>query len=232
MSQLVGEIIGHCLKCGKPIGDQNPYAWCIECGEPLTPKIKAKIPLLFQREQQAQEKQQSQQVTEDLLQKKSDDELLTASRRLYLVTEEEEIIIRAQLRRRGLPEPDTTIRTARNKQRNQSLGGSPVLNRYRDLYRVARLLVKIGDTVKVIGIVVGVGILFLSLVAGGAAGSASVVGALGIVGAVYGALIGGFIALLGIIIAAQGQMLLAQADSAVHTSPFMTDEDRAKVMSL
>ena len=94
MSQLVGEIIGHCLKCGKPIGDQNPYAWCIECGEPLKPEIKAKIPLLFQREQQAQEKQQSQQVTEDLLQKKSDDELLTASRRLYLVTEEEEIILK------------------------------------------------------------------------------------------------------------------------------------------
>ena len=34
------------------------------------------------------------------------------------------------------------------------------------------------------------------------------------------------------VISAQGQILFAQADCAVHTSPFLSDEERAKAMSL
>jgi hypothetical protein len=33
-------------------------------------------------------------------------------------------------------------------------------------------------------------------------------------------------------ISAQGQTLLAQADAAIHTSPFLTEEEKAKAMSL
>jgi hypothetical protein len=51
-------------------------------------------------------------------------------------------------------------------------------------------------------------------------------------GAVLGALVGGLFFLFGILISAQGQILLAQADSAIHTSPFLTEEEKAKAMSL
>ena len=64
---------------------------------------------------------------------------------------------------------------------------------------------------KVIGIVVGIGSLLIFL---------------------PGILVGGIGYLLGLLISAQGQILLVQADSAVHTSPFMTNEEKAKVMSL
>ena len=76
---------------------------------------------------------------------------------------------------------------------------------------------------KITGIVVGSAIILLSLFAGSA---------FGIFGLVFGAFVGGIIYLLGTLISAQGQILLAQADSAVHSSPFMTNEERAKVMSL
>ncbi len=55
MAKPVGEIIALCPKCNQSIGDQHPYAWCMECGEALPPEIKTRIPLLVQREQQAQE---------------------------------------------------------------------------------------------------------------------------------------------------------------------------------
>ncbi|MEK6284038.1 MAG: hypothetical protein AABN95_27170 [Acidobacteriota bacterium] len=117
--------------------------------------------------------------------------------------------------------------------------------RYLDLYRAARLLVGVGNTVKVLGIVVGTGILLLCLFAGlagssqtsnfgaqqSAAASSFLFGTF-VVGAVFGTFVGGIVFLLGILISAQGQILLAQADSAVHTSPFMTEEEKAKVMSL
>ena len=119
------------------------------------------------------------------------------------------------------------------------VGGNPVVYRYLDLYRAARLLVGIGNTVKVLGIVVGVAILLLCLfagVAGSTQNSTSQSGffALGafVVGAVFGAFVGGIVFLLGILISAQGQILLAQADSAIHTSPFMTDEEKANAMSI
>jgi hypothetical protein len=37
---------------------------------------------------------------------------------------------------------------------------------------------------------------------------------------------------LGVLVSAHGQVLKASLDEAVHTSPFLTDADRASVMSL
>jgi len=98
-----------------------------------------------------------------------------------------------------------------NEHDNQQPGENPALNRYHDLYRIARLQVTTGNIVKVIGIVVGIGSLLIFI---------------------PGILAGGIVYLLGILISAQGQMLLVHADSAVHSSPFMTDDEKAKVMSL
>jgi hypothetical protein len=53
-----------------------------------------------------------------------------------------------------------------------------------------------------------------------------------LIGAVFGALVGGLFFLLGVLISAQGQLLKAHADSAVHTSPFLNNEERAIAMSL
>ena len=108
-------------------------------------------------------------------------------------------------------EPEPTVRAVGNEQIKQPQGENPVLSRYRDLYRIARLQVKTGNIVKIIGIVVGIGSLLIFI---------------------PGILAGGIVYLLGILISAQGQMLLVHADSAVHTSPFMTNDEKAKVMSL
>lgn len=46
MAQIQGVEIAKCSSCGKPIGDQNPYAWCVNCGEPLPEEVKGQIPRL------------------------------------------------------------------------------------------------------------------------------------------------------------------------------------------
>ena len=108
------------------------------------------------------------------------------------------------------------------------------VKRYVDLYRAARLLVGLGNTVKVVGISAGAGILllftFVGMVAATQSGAAFFV--MFVVGAVSGVMVGGIIFLLGILISAQGQILLAQADAAVHTSPFMTETEKLSAMSL
>lgn len=126
---------------------------------------------------------------------------------------------------------------------------NPVIKRYRDLYRAARLLISIGSTVKVVGIILAIliflfwligGIVFASVEMRGVPLSQRgqpdpesflVFGGL-VVGAISGAFVGGLIFLLGILISAQGQLLLTQADAAVHTSPFLREEEKAKAMSL
>jgi hypothetical protein len=52
------------------------------------------------------------------------------------------------------------------------------------------------------------------------------------VGGVVGVFVGGILVLLGVLISAHAQMLLAQADAAVHTSPFLDYAEKANAMSL
>lgn len=123
------------------------------------------------------------------------------------------------------------------------------IKRYIDLYRTARLLNGLGTTVKVLAFIVGAIIFaFWFFLGAGASvaqqqnapfgpGSASQTGPIMfyvclVIGAVFGALTTGLLFLLGVLISAQGQLLKAQADGAVHTSPFLTNEERATAMSL
>jgi hypothetical protein len=127
----------------------------------------------------------------------------------------------------------------------------PSIKRYLDLYRVARLLIALGTTVKGVGVVLAIIIFLFWLVVGFIASSQTQpsspfgpsranaatiqIGSLFafiVLGLVSAALVGGLFFLLGVLISAQGQLLLAQADSAVHTSPFLTDKEKATVMSL
>lgn len=127
---------------------------------------------------------------------------------------------------------------------------SPFSQRYIDLYRAARLLVGLGTTVKTVGLAAAgiilafwfiVGVFALSQpersssFGGSATASAAQVVTFFIcvvIGAVFGVLIGGVSFLLGVLISAQGQLLMTHADSAVYASPFLSDEERAAAMSL
>jgi len=119
------------------------------------------------------------------------------------------------------------------------MAGDPtaVMNRYRDAYRVANTIVAIGNTIKILGIVVWI-LLILGLLYLGSRGSSgflqqesSLAIAL-IAGVIGGAPVALLFWLLGILVNSQGQILLASLDEAVNTSPFLTNEQKAEAMSL
>lgn len=99
-------------------------------------------------------------------------------------------------------------------------------NRYRDAYRVARSVVGIGSVIKGVGGFVGIaGIVVAWALAEQSGALAASLAFLAILFAVV-------IFVLGTLVAAQGQILKASLDGAVHSSPFLTDEQRAEVMHL
>lgn len=104
-----------------------------------------------------------------------------------------------------------------------------VTNRYSDAYLVARSVNGVGVAIKGIGLVIGVVLALVSLGAG-------TNGGLGVVFAFAGIAVAGAIAtvlfLLGSLASAQGQILKAVLDTAVNSSHFLTDQERAQVMSL
>ena len=102
------------------------------------------------------------------------------------------------------------------------------MSRYTDAYRVAKVIVGMGDFVKGFGLIAAtiVGLLGLGLYSN-PSNQAGIIASL-----VVAVAIGVFFWVLGVLVAAQGQMLKATLDDAVHTSPFLVDEQRAKVMSL
>jgi hypothetical protein len=119
---------------------------------------------------------------------------------------------------------------------NDGAAGAAFVKRYADLYRAAKVMTGLGETVKIVGLVAAA-IIFMVwfLVAIGAAqglGGAVVFFMCLVVGGAFGALVGGLFFLLGVLISAQGQLLMSHADSAVHTSPFLSDQQRAAAMSL
>ena len=105
---------------------------------------------------------------------------------------------------------------------------SPVVNRYRDAYRVGWALVSLGNAIKIVGVVLA-GIIFLGSLslANGQFGGAAVVA-----GLVLGGLAGGLFWVCGVIVAALGEVLRATLDTAVASSHFFTDPERADAMGL
>ncbi len=113
---------------------------------------------------------------------------------------------------------------------SQSSGPVPAIRkRYKDAYLVARATGGFGTLIKAIGVIVGalfvvVGLNFLNEGRG--------TQELGIVSVGLGFVLGALFFLLGILVSAQAQILKASLDAAVHTSPFLTNRDRAAIMSL
>ena len=108
---------------------------------------------------------------------------------------------------------------------------SAMTNRYRDGYLVARATTGLGALMKGIGGVLALLIGLGTLVAAGQAPSYSQFFVV-LVGVFWAAVVGILFYLLGVLIAAQGQILKATLDSAVNSSPFLGGEEKAKVMSL
>ncbi|MCR4339427.1 MAG: hypothetical protein NUW01_06015 [Gemmatimonadaceae bacterium] len=106
--------------------------------------------------------------------------------------------------------------------------GSPIVRRYRDAYRVGAALVALGNTIKIVGAVLGGVIVLGSLGAGdGPFGGGAVVA--GLISAAIG---GGLLWVCGVIVAAQGEVLRATLDTAVASSPFLENVERLDAMGL
>ena len=100
--------------------------------------------------------------------------------------------------------------------------------RYGEAYGVANTLAGLGDSIRGLGIVVGILLSFAAFVTLLSRGGWVVAGIIE-TGAVTG---GAIVYVLGILIATQGQILKASLDSAVNSSPFLPDEIRARILSL
>lgn len=101
---------------------------------------------------------------------------------------------------------------------------SPVVNRYRDAYRVGAALVGVGNAIKVVGAILA-GIIIV-----GSLSEAN--GPFAAAGVFLGAAVGLLFWVCGVMVAAQGQILQATLDNAVASSHFLTDPERADAMGL
>ena len=104
------------------------------------------------------------------------------------------------------------------------------MKRYQGAYRVARLTDMAGHLLKALAVFMALGALLIfgfGIKAGYVEKGFAAAVALFAAGTVF--LL--FFA-MGVVVSAQGQSLRASLDSAVNTSPFLTGEQRAKVMSL
>ena len=107
-----------------------------------------------------------------------------------------------------------------------TLSSSPVVNRYRYAYRVANALVGLGNGLKILGPCLAGAIILLSI------SMADKLGALALGAIIPAGIPGVLFWIAGVIFAAQGQLVQATLDSAVASSPFLTDSERADVMGL
>ena len=102
-----------------------------------------------------------------------------------------------------------------------------LMKRYKDAYRVARTTTAAGNVIKLVGFVIAAIILLIGVSAASqtsaAVGFGAVVIALG-----YG--LGFFLS--GMLVAAQGQVLMANLDVAVNSSSLLSDAQRNRIMGI
>jgi hypothetical protein len=101
------------------------------------------------------------------------------------------------------------------------------LIRYRDAYRVARTVNGLGTAIKVVGWILGIGVVASAFLIFGKANNFEQTMA---AAAACGACIVFLFFLVGVFIAALAQTLKATLDAAVDLSPFMTDNQKGEVI--
>jgi hypothetical protein len=136
--------------------------------------------------------------------------------------------------------PSTPVQLTPNLQ--QATQRNSISRRYADAYLKANVQTGLGVTIKTLSLVIGGLIAGLALLyalpqlipqQGMFGATANIIGAaLGFVAAIIGAAMGGVGWILGTLISSQGQLLKATLDSAVNSSPFLDDSERARMMSL
>lgn len=107
----------------------------------------------------------------------------------------------------------------------------PVMSRYADAYLVARAIAGIGTVIKVTGLLLALVIIAGAAYAANYANSETKT-LYDVAGFIIAIIIAALFYLFGTLVSAQGQILKASLDCAVNSSPFLSDEQRAGVMSL
>lgn len=135
--------------------------------------------------------------------------------------------------------PESNVAPAEQKTKNvrkAAARDSPevasLTKRYIDAYLVARAVTGFGSMIKVMGIVIAILLVLIGFVVASQSGPRDPISYLGIMGIVVGVISGALFYIIGVLVSAQGQILKASLDSAVNSSPFLTNEHRAKIMSL
>lgn len=125
-----------------------------------------------------------------------------------------------------------------NQTIRSSISGreSALLHRYTDAYLVAKVTVGIGSLIKTVGIIFAA-LIFLSAFGLGSYitsgnGNGVILISVLVVGASYAFTVGFVFYVIGIIVSANGQVLKATLDNTVGNSPFLTNNLKARVMSL
>jgi len=98
-----------------------------------------------------------------------------------------------------------------------------VVNRYSNAYLSARAIVGFGTAIKAVGIVLAVLLVLGTLLASAQYLLAAIP---------FAVVIGAMFFFWGIFVSAQGEILKATLDTAVNGSPFLSNEQRARIMSL
>ena len=109
------------------------------------------------------------------------------------------------------------------------------IRRYSDAYLIAVSVVRHGENIKSLAVLAAILVGIVGLVGGMAAsksGSDSMAFAGIFAGMLAALIVWSIIHARGVRIAAEGQHLLASLDVAVHTSPFLSNTERAKAMGL
>lgn len=107
-----------------------------------------------------------------------------------------------------------------------------LMKRYKDAYIVARVTNGFGKVIKAIGIGIAILLVIIGFVVAGQRSLGETAVVLGVGFIAFGVIMGVWFFIVGVLVSAQGQILRASLDSAVNNSPFLTNDHRAKIMSL
>lgn len=121
------------------------------------------------------------------------------------------------------------LAVSRRERDPQAEGRQPwsLMRRYTDAYMVARTISGAGETIKVVGFAVAACIALA-----GCAAASQVGTSFGFVAFFFGAAVAVPFYVLGILVSAQGQMLKATLDTAVNSSPLLSQDEVRQIMSL
>lgn len=131
------------------------------------------------------------------------------------------------------PKADFSAQSTANSSRESSEPvhsgfSDKVIKRYKDAYLVARTVNWFGGIIKALGAILAVIVILPSLMMIGQ----NQYRPFSFLGIIFGIFVGVLLYLLGVIVSAQGQILMASLDGAVNSSPFLTNVQKGEAMSL